>query len=815
MRNITGGFQQWLRASEKQMALYEESKNKDYTRTFSNNADAIRTDFKRQNYFLLRDESFQTKQGADFSHDQIEQLKLKIENISKSKPLSNLISAIGGQAFQAPLSVLEFLNFNFENESIALLAKFDLSLYYQCNEALRYINLNFCYGIKNPRSNKNYILDRESQLIEISDQECQCLSWALNALSNDVQVHLGRAINARAYHAKPSSSAEKVAWNITRMFHFADKIDLQILISRIEFEIRPLILEYLLSRRESIIWTPGSNEEVASLDKLRRMRFKAIQGGGDHMEFFRDWSHLQVRYPRNNFDEIKNQWFRTHQVNDILIICSPGTQKWQAYKINENKNMELWKGVSAPLLDFVLSEVTPQNVEEFDYTILRDLLGINTRAVRQIDLVLASNSEAIKNEFGSENDPLSKILRLKKSLSSEDRESSIKRIFASLLREELEYPGFIRDHVSMKKLKEALKFLATLLQNESLLNGLTNGEFLQWVRASILIFFESLKQLGGEKDFRVHRFYKMQFLPKIEQARHRLFSKRRKWLAKILKMELNPQEISRFSRSLVREANKIFMNYKAGYANLSEAFYALYAEGLAAVIDNLSDVDELIYRLTYMKAHDSINADFIEILLYEAIHIKISQESNWSPRVADIFRLKDPRYFEQTRKILEEVEEKIKIRIQQQVEEREKALAACEEIRQKASEFSKFKVGSEHYVAGVVMHKIADDLTLVVLDHYKSHRAFSNDDEGAGRDQARLISKLNTAIDLRISQEDSLKNFEGLGQKIKTQVLNLFLVIFTLGIFPLARKFILKKPAFFSSVKNEIAEEARVILCQH
>src|SRR3990167_1991991 len=166
MRKI--GFNHSVKASEAQMAAYEEAKNKDYTRNFGSNVvDAILSDFKRQNYFLLRDESFQTKQEGNFTTHQVSQLQLKIEQISKSKQLRNLISAIGGQALQAPLSVLEFLNFKHENESISLVAKFDLSLYFQCGDELRHINLNFSYAIKNPETNKNYILDQKYQLLEI------------------------------------------------------------------------------------------------------------------------------------------------------------------------------------------------------------------------------------------------------------------------------------------------------------------------------------------------------------------------------------------------------------------------------------------------------------------------------------------------------------------------------------------------------------------------------------------------------------------------------------------------------------------------
>lgn len=812
MRQKESGFSEWVRASLRQRALYEEAKNKDYTRHFRGAQDALWSDFKRQNYFLLRDERFQTKQNANFSREQIEELQAKLESISKSRPLANLIAAIGGQALQAPLSVLEFQCFKRENKNIALVGKFDLSLYFHFDNELRYINLNFSYGIKNPETNKNYILDQENRLIEVSDCECQCLSSALNALSNDVQTYLGFAINAIENLLPAASSAENVARHITRAFQFPEKIDLRTLLTQVELEIRPLVQEYLLKRRGKIIEMTGLDEEIASLDRLEKIRCKPIQGGGDYMAFFRDWSHLQVSFAEKDSESVKKEWLESHQINDILILRSSDQRKWQSYRIGKNKNLEIWEDLSDSLLESALLGLGPQEVGEYDYSVLRDLLGLNTRAVRQIDLVLANNPEALENHYLREENPIASILNERKPIQSKERESWIRRIFNALLIEELEFSPWVRDFVSMKKLRSALKFLLPLFQNESLLKGLSDGEFLQWVRSSLLIFFESLKRLSLTQDIRVQEFYRAQFFPKIEQARYRILAKRRKWLFKILKMDLNSEEIARFSRGLVREASKIFSFYRDGYSNLAEAFYAVYSNGWSEIMDNASDLDELIYRLAYMKMHDSINPYFIEILMYEAIHIKISREHNWVPRVADIFRKKSEIYFQESQKIIEEMHQKIRVEINEQNEEREKALGACDHIRQKALEFLKFKVSSEHYVAGLVMRKLADDLREVILEHYKSHVTHVNEDGPLSRSQATFISKLNRAIDFRIANEEVLRHFDGLGQKIKTHVLNFFLVVFTLGIFPLTRKFILKKPAFFSSVKDEIAEEARVIL---
>ncbi len=812
MRRKEKEFKNIVKASVSQLAEYEEEKNKDYSRHFGDNVDAILSDFRRQNYFLLRDESFQSKRDHEFSPLEVFNIQSKIKNFSKSEQLSKLIQFIGGQAFQAPLSVLEFLSFRHENETISTVAKFDLSLYFLCGEELRYINLNFSYAVKSGFQDKNYIVDERTQeLIEISDRECQILSAALNALSNDVQRYMGFAINKIDKNSIPKSSAERAAKNISLAFKSSENVDLTSLLTLVEAEIHELLREYLLLRRSKIIWNSTCKEEFQALENLKDINFCPVLGGGDYMAFLKHWRHLQVSCPEdeNTFEKLRAEWHKTHSLGDLLIILSPENQQWLGFKIAEGQKLESWTKIEDPMVKSALSEITPANVKEYNFSILRDFLDYNTRAVRQLDLVLCKNAKAIENLLLPEEPAIRALLKLKKPLNSKTREALIRKIFNGALKSELRLSGFIRDQVPAKQLNLAIKMLIQHLQSPNLMAELTDGEFLQWVNFSVDHFFENLKRLSGIVDVRVREYYKAQFLPKIEQEKNRIMAKRRKRMMRMLGMELNMMEITRFSRDLVREACKIFMGNRGQYENMSEAFYALYSDSLRASLQNAADVDELIYRLVYMKPRDSVNASFFEILLCEAIHLKISNKHHWTPDVANVFRAKSPEYLHQAQQILEEVSKQIEFQVMEQGEEREKAASSCDEMRQKACELLKCKPSSENYVMGAVMNHVAEDLSNVVGAHYKNHYVRVDEGNEIPKDRSEFLKKINNAIDARLARETALNKYEHLAERIKTHALNFFLTVFSLGIVPLTRKFVLKKPAFFSTMKSEVAEELR------
>lgn len=763
MRKEEKTFYSWVKASPLQLTDYEEAKNKDYTRDFKGNLEALHADFRRQNYFLPKTETFQTKRDRAFTEEEIADLKLKIRLFSKSEQLGELIQAIGGQALQAPLNVLEFLNFHHEGEKISAIAKFDLSLYFHCEEDLHYINLNFCYAMKNTGTDKNYFFDAKlGQLIEISDKECQLISTVLNALSNDVQRHLGKPIKGEAVNLEALPGAEKLAAQITQSFKFPERLNWMDFMSFLEKEIALLIRESLGMRRAETIWKPEFLEESEIFAKMEKKCFSAILGGADHMIFNKQWKPLEVQ-------------------------------------LKEDQSLKLRESI------FPHSELS----HNWERSILRDLLATNTRAIQQRDLILFHNSKEINNHLDSEPHPSQAIFELKKTMDFHARDRAIRKIFQEAWSEELQSSRFIRDQVPAKTVKKGLKYLSEHLQNPLNRRDLSDGEFLQWSDFACHCFFENLRRADTIQDLRVRNFYKAQFWPRIDQERDRLIAKRRKFAQRILKMDLNTEEIMKFSRDLVRQSSQIFSRHSSFYDNIRQAFCALFSQSLRSSVDSGTNIDEIIYRLFYIKAHDSINAAFIEILLFEAIHCKIREENKWALETANLFRAKSPEYQTRVLRILEKMQRKMEIQIHEQEEERKKALTACEEIRLKSAEFLRSE-DSEDNISGLVMKKLAEDLSQLARVHYKNH--YYRDLAAIPKDRVNLIAKVNGAIDSRISSEEALRSYEGLGAKIKNYVLNFLVVVFTLGVFPLTRKFILNKPAFFGSVKNEIVDETRVIL---
>jgi hypothetical protein len=808
MRKDDCVFDQWVVASAAQRSAYEEAKNKDYTRNFLGNQDALQADFRRQNYFILENVVFQSKREREFTPQELTDLQLKLERILPSEKLSRLIQSIGGQAFQAPLNVLEYLHFQHEQEALSLVAKYDLGFYFYCDDDLHYINVNFSYAIKNPTSDKNYILDGEVRdLVAISDEECQALSTALNAISNDLQRYFGAPIHQMEKECKAETSSEKAARCIVRAFRVADNIHLKSIITSVEREIRPLIREYLLERHSLISANAESKSEYLAITTLLNRTWRPILGGGDHMSLIPHWNHLQVSCPvdASAFAVQKDQWQESHSPGDVLIIRLPENHQWLAYKMDDYKNLELKRLKKDSAITQSLGDVNSKNVRQFDSSIVRDLLPLETRAVRQVELILGRNSEAIEDHFLVEESPMQALINLKKSLDINERERIIHHLFNKA-------SSSIRDQVPERSVRKYLKFLVDHFLNPYVSRDLNEGEFIQWVDSSLSNFFESLKISISNANTRVQQYYQSQSLPKIMAERTRQIGRRRRWVQEILKLDLNNFEIMRFSRELVYQAAQIFNKSSGFYENMAQAFYALYSGSLHGVFESELDRDNFIYRMVYMKSHDAANASFLDILLCEAIHCKIMDEHNWTPSMAEIFRTKSSAYLASAHVIMQEATHKMETQIKVQTEEKERAIRACDQIKQNAIIFLESPQDSKNFAAGMLMVHFAEDLSAVVHTHYKNHHLIKPHEGRLSQHHEDLLAKANEAIDARLAKEETLKKYEGLGEKIKNYVLNILILVFTLGVLPLARKFVLKKPAFFSTVKNEIAQEARLIL---
>jgi hypothetical protein len=455
-----------------------------------------------------------------------------------------------------------------------------------------------------------------------------------------------------------------------------------------------------------------------------------------------------------------------------------------------------------------LEKECPENLKQYDFGVFRDLIQYNTRALKQIELVLFHNSDQIRNLASEEK---SEHLNFPKiHLSFEDRARAIRRCFHEEWSYQLQHSEFIREQISARDMKRVLKYFLGYFQDAKNREGLSEGEFLLWLQWGIQAHFENLKCLGALENLRVRGFYSAQFLPKLEIQKRRIFQRRQKIISEILSLNLNVFEIKRCARRLLREVEKIFEF--GNFSNIQEAFCGFFVSCFQGLVIG-TEIDVLIYRLAYMKKRDLDNAEYWKILLFEFVHLKISEENNWTPTVARIFREKSLFYEKEFKKIfLAFLDHKIEIHMQKQKEERKKVLRACDELRFRAFNWEEFGAGSEEKVAGQVLQRLALDLTILIQEHYRNHYVRKEESKMPSPDQLILLKSIESSIEFRLNQESDLANFEGLAVKIKNYVLNFLSLVFTLGILPLTRKFILKKPAFFGNIKKEITQEARLVL---
>jgi hypothetical protein len=842
IQNLSSGYS--VRASKAYMAAYEErEKNKEFTQVFEEGDFPASVDFNRHNYLIPLEGAIKTQQVDS----QI--VAQKIAQFTESEQVTRLVKALGGQASQGSLTKLLWIGLVRDKDKAELIprAHFDIALYFWVGEKLCYVTLNLNYGIflEKPSlilfkpKQRFYVLESDAPVpTKIAEGVCGALEAALSNLHEEINGCLGFA------SLNEELPVEMAAQDIIKYLKTTENFELSEFITLVEQNVTRLIKDYLIQQKNTIINSKKNQildaREAKSLaklllgiDDLLKKDLRPIMTSGDYMTFEKKWSHLEVKCPQNEdeYSKLLGKWFLNGRETDLLFVRSLAGA-WMAYEKTQ-QGCDSLKLPSESVFGRLLNECKAENVQDYDLAPLRDalekepLFGVThqTRAIRQMDLIVNMNTDQVKNNFlldenAYEHMPsnFSEIpvasAEEKSKVRLNERTKVIRAIFNKMRDRETSRKGFICDQLPATHLDQLLTFLIQHFKNNPDYADLSDIEFLHLAHFSVNYFAEHahLHSISFEKA--KADYYAKAFIVEIQKKKNTLLMERGKLIDDLRNFSLSKKGIKEFARGLETISSEFFKISKPFFDRPFDSFKALFVDLLSRQPDIGAYLDELIYRLTYVyqsEGSDNPVLDQFRVIFFqELIHLKMMQETGWTREEADILMLTEQKtYWDPAVKFQNDMKALIDSNMQKQKEEKQRFESACNAIDQEGARLAN-SLSPEDQAAGPVMRSLAQDLRNRIMNyHNEGHYVSLSKTDYSPKERAKLIRDIEAIIINKVKSNPSLVGYDDLGERIKVYALNALmgvLTVVTLGIAPIIRKFAMNTSAFFTSKREEIIE---------